>query len=179
MEETKVTEQEVQEEKVEKAPKKDVKKLLKENEELKKEIETLKANEDYKDKWMRSVAEFDNYKKRNAKIWQDAYSEGKAEVILKILTVGDTLERAAQMEMDEKTKEGVSLILRSFKETLQSLGVEEIDPTGEKFNPDIAEALMVVDPVEGEESDTVKQVYQKGYKLGEKIIRFAKVIVTK
>ncbi len=179
MEETKVTEQEVQEEKVEKATKKDSKKLLKENEELKKEIEALKTNEDYKDKWMRSVAEFENYKRRNAKIWQDAYSEGKSDVILKILSVGDNLERAAQMEMDEKTKEGVALILRSFKETLQSLGVEEVDPTGEKFNPDIAEALMTVDATDGEESDTVKQVYQKGYKLGEKIIRFAKVIIVK
>ena len=145
-----------------------------------KEIETLKSQvEEYKDKWMRNVAEFDNYKKRNAKLWQDAYNEGIASVIVKILPVGDNLDWALGLGLDEKTAEGIKNVKKKFLETLQSLEVEEIDPAGQPFDPNIAEAVMQVESTEGEESDTVKQVFQKGYKMKEKIIRYAKVSVTK
>ena len=147
-------------------------------ESLKKELETCKAQADeYKDKWMRSVAEFDNYKKRNARLWQDAFNEGKADVILKILSIGDNLDAALGMISDESTAEGIRLLKRKFDETLASLEVVEINPEGEKFDPNIAEAVMRVDKTEGEENDTVKQVFQKGYKLKDKIIRYAKVSV--
>ena len=143
-------------------------------------IEKLQAeSNEYKDKWMRSVAEFDNYKKRNARIWQDAFNEGKAEVILKILPVGDNLDTAIGMITDEKTLDGIKLLKRKFEQTLQSLEVEEINPIGEKFDPMIAEAIMQVEPLEGEESDVVKQVFLKGYKTKDKIIRYAKVSVSK
>ena len=163
--------EEVKEVKEEVKPKKN--KLQKENEDLKKEIEQCKTDYLYK------VAEFENYKKRNARLWADAFNEGKAEVINKILVIGDNLERAGSMELDEKTKEGISLILRGFNETLQNLGVTEINPIGETFDPNVAEALMQTDATDGEESNIVKQVYQKGYKLDNKILRYAKVIVTK
>ena len=144
----------------------------------KKEVETYKAQADeYKDKWMRSVAEFDNYKKRNARLWQDAFNEGKADVILKILSIGDNLDAALGMISDENTAEGIRLLKRKFDETLASLEVVEINPEGEKFDPNIAEAVMRVEKSEGEENDTVKQVFQKGYKLKDKIIRYAKVSV--
>ena len=153
----------------------------------KKEVENLKdllakaeetAN-DYKDKWMRNVAEFDNYKKRNAKIWQDAFNEGVVNTINKILPIGDNLDWAINMPLDEKTKEGLINLRRKFLETLLDMGIEEIDPTGETFDPNIAEAVMQVEGAEGEEPDTVKQVFQKGYKIKEKIIRYAKVSVIK
>lgn len=145
-------------------------------------LELEKAKSDaqaYKDKWMRSVAEFDNYKKRNASLWLDAYSEGAKDAILKILSVGDNLDFALTMDLEEKTLEGVKNIRRKFDETLKAMEVEEINPIGEKFDPEIAEAVMQAECEEGEESDTVKAVFQKGYKLKGKIIRYAKVSVTK
>ncbi len=151
-------------------------------EELKKEVAALKENdktEEYKDKWMRSVAEFDNYKKRNANLYREAYGDGKKDILLKVLGVGDNLERALAMELDEKTKEGVSMILRSFTEMLEGQGVTEINPVGEKFDPNLCEAVMQAEAGEGEEADCVKAVFQKGYKMGDKVIRYAKVSVTK
>ena len=153
----------------------DVDVLIKENQELK---EKIKANEDYKDKWIRSVAEFDNYKKRNAKIWQDAFIDGQTDVIIKVLDIGDNLERALSMDMDEKTKDGISMLYRIFNDTLKNLGVTEINPVGEKFDPLVAEAVMQADGTE-EESETIKTVFQKGYKLKDKVIRYAKVSVVK
>lgn len=145
-----------------------------------KELESLKAQvEEYKDKWMRNVAEFDNYKKRNAKLWQDAFNEGVSSVILKILPIGDNLDWALTLGLDEKTAEGIKGIQKKYNEVLKSLDVEEINPLGKPFNPNEAEAVMQVEASEDEESDCVKQVFQKGYKKGEKIIRYATVSVIK
>ena len=152
--------------------------LIAENEKLIAELEK-KPEDDYKDKWMRSVAEFDNYKKRNAHIRQEAYADGKADIIIKVLAVGDNLERALAMVEDEKTKEGLALVLKQYDAILKDMGVEEINPIGEKFDPNLCEAVMQVEGEEGEESDTVKSVFLKGFKLGEKIIRYAKVSVVK
>ena len=144
------------------------------------EIDKLKAQvEEYKDKWMRNVAEFDNYKKRNAKLWSDAFNEGIASVIIKILPVGDNLDWALTLGLDQKTEEGIKGIRKKFDETLQSLEIEEINPIGKPFDPNESEAVMQVEKGEGEESDTVKQVFQKGYKKKDKIIRYAKVSVIK
>ena len=144
------------------------------------EVELLKKQiEEYKDKWMRNVAEFDNYKKRNAKLWQDAFNEGVASVIIKILPVGDNLDWALGLGLDEKTEEGIKGIRKKFDETLKDLEVEEINPAGKPFDPNEAEAVMQVEKQDGEESDTVKQVFQKGYRKKDKIIRYAKVSVIK
>lgn len=151
-----------------------------EKENLLKEIETLKAQvEEYKDKWMRNVAEFDNYKKRTAKNWQEAFNEGIASVIVKILPVGDNLDWALTLGLDEKTEEGIRGIKRKYDETLSSIEVEEINPIGQPFDPNVAEAVMQVEGEDGEQSDTVKQVFQKGYRKKDKIIRYAKVSVIK
>ena len=151
-----------------------------ENENLKKQLEEIKKSaEDYKDKWMRNVAEFDNYKKRNANLYRDAYSDGKIDLLLKILPIGDNLSIALSMNLDEKTAEGINLLKRKFDEVLKSMEVEEINPEGEKFDPMLCEAIMQVEKQDGEEEDTVKQVFEKGYKLKDKIIRYAKVSVIK
>lgn len=148
--------------------------------ELLAEIEKLKAEaNEYKDKWMRSVAEFDNYKKRNAKIWSDAFNEGITSVILKVLPVGDNLEWALTLGLDEKTEQGILGIKKKFDETLKGMEIEEINPVGELFDPNIAEAVMQVEGTDGEAPDTVKQVFQKGYKMKDKIIRYATVSVIK
>lgn len=151
-----------------------------EKETLIKEIEKLKEEaEENKNKWMRSVAEFDNYKKRNAKMWQEAFNEGASSIILKILPVGDNLEWALSIGLDEKTEQGIKNIKKKFDETLSGIGIEEINPVGQEFNPLEAEAVMMVDAEEGEQVDTVKQVLQKGYRMKDKIIRYAKVSVIK
>ncbi len=144
------------------------------------EIEKLKAEaNEYKDKWMRSVAEFDNYKKRNAKIWTDAFNEGVTSVILKVLPVGDNLEWALTLGLDEKTEQGLKGIKKKYDDTLKGMEIEEINPAGQPFDPNVAEAVMQVDGSDGEESGTVKQVFQKGYKMKDKIIRYATVSVVK
>lgn len=154
--------------------------LSAENENLIKELEEVKKQaDDYKDKWMRNVAEFDNYKKRNANQWIEAFNEGIASVILKILPVGDNLDWALTIGLDEKTADGIKKIRAKFDETLKGLEIEEINPVGKPFDPNEAEAVMQVPKEEGEESDTVKQVFQKGYKKKDKIIRYATVSVIK
>lgn len=134
---------------------------------------------DLKDKWLRNVAEFDNYKKRNATLWRDAFIEGKKETIFKILTIGDNIETAIPMISDEGSKKGVELLLKQFNSVLESLEVETIDPTGQEFNPDVAEAVMQAEPMEGDVSGFVKQCFRKGYKVNGKIIRYAQVSVIK
>lgn len=154
--------------------------LKHENEELNKKIEELtKQADDYKDKWYRTAAEFDNFKKRNNETRRNAYDEGKTDTIKKILFVGDTVERALSYGLDEKTEEGMKLLLRQYGEILTNLGLEEINPVGEKFDPAIAEAIFTKDAEEGQESGTVESVFLKGYKLGGKIIRYAQVVVIK
>ena len=99
--------------------------------------------------------------------------------MLQVLAVGDNLDRALSFELDEKTKEGVKNIKRQFDDVLKSLEVEEINPVGEPFDVNVAEAVMQVEGADGEKSDTVKQVFLKGYKIKDKVIRYAKVSVIK
>ena len=87
--------------------------------------------------------------------------------------------RLSEEPLDEKTAEGIKKIIEKYNETLKGLEVEEINPVGEVFDPNIAEAVMQAPADDGQEPDTVKQVFQKGYKLKDKIIRYAKVCVVK
>ncbi len=150
--------------------------LRNENEELKKEAD--KAVE-YKDSWYRAKADFENFKKRNNETRRLAYEEGKTDLVKKILSIGDNLERAVATSVDEKTKQGLEMLVRNFQETLTNVGVSEINPLGEQFDPNKAEAVMMADAEDGEESGSVKQVFLKGYAMGDKIIRFAQVVVIK
>ncbi len=143
------------------------------------ELEKSKSEAlDNKDKWYRAVAEFENFKKRNQDTRKNAYYDGQKEILLKFLVVGDSIERALSMEMDEKTREGVTLIARQFTDTLSSLGVTEINPLGEVFDPTVCEAIHTVPKQCGEEGNVVKTVFKKGYKLADKIIRYCQVVVT-
>ena len=111
--------------------------------------------------------------------WAEAFNEGIASVIIKILPVGDNLDWALSLGLDPKTEEGIIKIRNKFDETLKSLEIEEINPVGEVFDPQIAEAVMQVPADDGEQVDTVKQVFQKGYRKKDKIIRYATVSVIK
>jgi molecular chaperone GrpE len=106
------------------------------------------------------------------------YQEGRNDVIASLFPIGDNLERAMLACADENTKQGLDMVLKSFKKVLEGEGVEEIDPVGQPFNADTMEAIMAMPCADGEEAGTVKQVYVKGYKKGEKVLRYAQVIVT-
>ena len=101
-----------------------------EEDKLREELENAKKQaEEYKDKWMRNVAEFDNYKKRNAKLWQDAYNEGISGVVLKILPVGDNLERALMMGLDEKTEKEYLKIIEEESARLANMATKVLNMT--------------------------------------------------
>lgn len=141
--------------------------------------EALALAEDYKRKWYSVSAEYDNYRKRNAVAVAQAYADGKAEAVLKLLPVADTFGYAYDGASDEKTKAGIDKIVKNFNNILSSFGIEEIAlSVGDAFDENIAEAIMSVPCEDGETSNAVKQILKKGYKQGEKVIRFAQVIVT-
>ena len=142
------------------------------------ECDTLKKNlADEKDKYLRLMAEYDNFRKRTAKEKANTFSDATVKTISDILPVYDNFERALDTQCsDENFKKGVEMIFNQFTECLNKMGVEVINPVGEEFNPDVAQAVnQVQDENLGE--NVVSQVFQKGYKLGEKIIRYAMVVV--
>lgn len=152
-------------------------------EELKKEPTELEkaqaAAEEYKRKWYAVAAEYDNYRKRTQVQAAQAYQDGKAEAILKLLPVADTFGYAYDGASDEKTKAGIDKIIKNFNTILLSLGVEEIPlKAGDKFDESVAEAVMNVPAGDGEEPNTVKIILKKGYRREGKVIRFAQVSVT-
>lgn len=139
----------------------------------------LAAAEDYKRKWYSVSAEYDNFRKRNQASVAQAYADGKAEAILKLLPVSDNFGYAYEAAPDEKSRTGIEKIIKSFNTIIASLGVEEIViNAGDPFDESIAEAIMNVPAAEGQASNTVERVLKKGYRQGDKVIRFAQVIVT-
>jgi molecular chaperone GrpE len=143
------------------------------------ELEKALADaEESKRKWYAVTAEYENYRRRTQNMSAQRYQEGRNDVVSALFPIGDNLERAIMSCSDEKTKEGLDMVLKSYKKVLEGEGVEEIDPTGEAFNADTMEAIMAMPAAEGEESGIVKQVYLKGYKKGDKVLRYAQVIVT-
>ncbi len=142
-------------------------------------IETLKAQIAEKDdKFLRLAAEYDNFRKRSVKEKSDIYASSKADVINDILPILDNFERAAQnSEADfDGYKKGIELIFNQFLGVLKKYGVESFGEEGEDFDPAMHSAVMVVeDPELG--SNVIAQVFSKGYKIGDKIIREAVVKV--
>lgn len=132
---------------------------------------------DSQDKYLRLMAEYDNFRKRSAKERLEINGAVTANVIGEILPVFDNFERALETETtDESYKAGVEMIFNQFRDMLKKLNVEVIDPTGETFDPHIANAVnQIEDPELGE--NVVAQTFQKGYKIGDKVIRYAMVVV--
>ncbi len=129
------------------------------------------------DAHLRLAAEYDNFRKRNTKEKELLYTLGKAEAVEKLLPVYDNLERALnQPTADEAYKKGVELTLTELTKIFGSLGVEIYGAVGDVFDPNIHNAVMHTED-EAFAENTVTQVFQKGFKLGEKIVRFAMVQV--
>lgn len=139
----------------------------------------LAQAEDYKRKWYSVSAEYDNYRKRNTAAVSKAYANGAADAVLKLLPVADNFGYALDGAADEKTKAGIEKVIKSFNTVLSSIGVEEITVTaGDVFDESVMEAILSFPCEEGETPNTVKQVLKKGYRQGDKVIRFAQVAVT-
>ena len=129
------------------------------------------------DKYLRLAAEYDNYRKRTAKEKESLYSAAKADTVKPFLDVYDNLIRgAAQYSEGDPNRTGLEMICKQFVEVLAKLGVTEIDALGKPFDPQLHNAVMHVEDEEIEES-TVVEVFQKGFIMGDKVLRFAMVKV--
>ena len=129
------------------------------------------------DRYLRLAAEYDNYRKRSARERESIYSDVRADTVTKFLPVYDNLARALeQSTADEAYRKGVELIMTQFKDILSRLGVTEIDAVGQKFDPALHNAVMHDTDEEKGEGEIVQE-RQKGFKMGDKVIRFAMVKV--
>ena len=129
------------------------------------------------DAHLRLAAEYDNFRKRTAKEKETSYSNGRADAVAKMLPVYDNLERAlAQETADEAYKKGVEMTMNELVKIFTGLGVEVFGNVGDEFDPNLHNAVMHIDD-ESYGENVICQVFQQGFKLGEKIVRFAMVQV--
>ena len=130
-----------------------------------------------RDAHLRVAAEYDNFRKRTVKEKEASYGNGKADAVAKMLPVYDNLERALNQETsDAAYKKGVEMTMNELVKIFTSLGVEIFGNVGDAFDPNLHNAVMHIDSEEFGEN-TIAQVFQKGFKIGEKVVRFAMVQV--
>ena len=130
-----------------------------------------------RDAHLRVAAEFDNFRKRTIKEKEASYGNGKADAVAKMLPVYDNLERALNQETsDAAYKKGVEMTMNELTKIFTSLGVEIFGNVGDEFDPNLHNAVMHIENEELGEN-TIAQVFQKGFKIGEKVVRFAMVQV--
>ncbi len=153
-----------------KESKKEVKKLTEENEKLTSSLAELN------DRYTRMLAEYDNFRKRAQKEREGVYNDAVSDVLNSILPIKDSLEMALKFADESQLSQGVTMTLTKFGEILSKLGVEEFGAVGEEFDPNIHNGVLhCEDETLGEQ--IIAEVLQKGYKKGDKIIRYAMVKV--
>ena len=167
-------------EKNEVVPQEETEEVLEETAEETAEETTNPWEEKYnaeRDAHLRLAAEYDNFRKRTAKEKDQTYNNGKGDAVAKLLPVYDNLERALnQPTEDAAYKKGVELTMNELVKILNSLGVEIFGETGEEFDPNLHNAVMHTED-ESLGENVISQVFQKGFKLGDKVVRFAMVQV--
>ena len=135
---------------------------------------------EYKDKLLRLTAEFDNFRKRTAKEKETLFSDGRADTVLAFLPFVDNMERFMEAAMEEAEdsplRQGLEKVVKQLDEILKSLKVEEIPAVGEKFDPNVHNAVMHIED-ETIDDETVVEQFQKGYTIGGKVLRFSMVKV--
>src|SRR6476620_3746312 len=138
-----------------------------------------RERDEYLELARRTKADFENYRKRVSKEASEALARGKAELARELLPVIDNLERAleAPSSEDDALAKGVSMVLEELRAKLAAAGVESFDPTGERFDPQLHEALSTR-PAEGTEAGTVLETVEKGYRLNGQVLRPARVVVS-
>ncbi len=139
------------------------------------DFETALAAE--KDKFLRLAAEYDNYRKRSIKERESIYNDGRADAIIKFLPVYDNLSRALKQDCgNEAFYKGVEMTMTQLSDILDKLGVKEIPAVGEAFNPEMHNAVMHVEDPEYGDAVVIEE-FEKGFMLGDKVIRFSMVKV--
>ncbi|WP_294759663.1 nucleotide exchange factor GrpE [uncultured Gemmiger sp.] len=137
-----------------------------------------KKADDLKSQLLRTAAEYDNYRKRSQREADQKFNDGVSHAVTQILGILDTLDMAANAACaDENYKKGVMMTLDKAGQALEKLNITEIEAQDKPFDPNLMNAVQQVPPQDGQESGTVVQVFQKGYKIGDKIIRHATVVV--
>ena len=167
----------VAEEKEVKSDKKKSKKLEGKIEELEKALAAKEGElAEQNDKYMRMMAEYDNFRKRSAKEKEGTYADAYADALTSIIPIIDNLERAVGVTDADGVLKGLEMTLKGASEALAKMGVESFGAEGDQFDPNIHNAVMMVESDERAEGEIVS-VFQKGYKKGDKIIRYAMVTV--
>ena len=137
----------------------------------------VEENEKVQNYALRMKADMENMKKRNENIAKDMYNDGKYDTVTTFLPVVDNLERALSLEMPDGIKEGLEKVKKQIETIFERLNIKEIESLGKEFDPNLHNALMQVD--DEENSGKCVQVYEKGYRIGDKILRHASVVVAK
>lgn len=158
------------EEKESRSEKKKSKKLEAELEKKQAELDELN------DKYLRLAAEYDNFRRRTAKERDGIRADAYSDAVSSLLPVVDNLERAAAFTEADKVHEGVAMTLRAFSDTMEKMGITVLGAVGESFDPELHNAVMHEDNEELGEN-VITDVFQKGYKMGDKVIRYAMVKV--
>ena len=132
------------------------------------------------DRYVRAVAELDNYRKRTVRMRAEARDETLRDILLQVAPILDNLRRALRQETQEAEllKQGVELICGQFNDVLKGYGLAEIEAVGQPFDPEVHEALAEV-PDDEHAPGTVIEEMEKGYKLNDKVVRYARVVVSK
>ena len=160
-----------------KADKKKAKKADAKIAELEKALEAKNAElAEQNDKYMRMMAEYDNFRKRSAKEKEGTYADAYADALTSIIPIIDNLERAVGVTDADGILKGLEMTLKGAAEALTKMGVEAFGAEGDAFDPNIHNAVMMVDD-ENRNSGEIVSVFQKGYRKGDKIIRYAMVTV--
>lgn len=135
---------------------------------------------EYKDKLLRLTAEFDNFRKRTQKEKESLFSDGAQDAVLAFLPLVDNMERFMEAAMgeaeDSPLRQGLEKVLKQLYDILKSLKVEAIPAVGEKFDPNVHNAVMHIED-DKIDTETVVEEFQKGYKMGDKVLRFSMVKV--
>jgi molecular chaperone GrpE len=138
---------------------------------------------DYKDRWLRAEAELQTYRRRARREIEDARRSAEESVLLELVSWLDDLERAAQAANESGASpswsEGVSLVIQKGRESLERLGVTQVDPLEQPFDPHFHEAILEIDPPPGAAPGSVVQVIHKGYRRGTRALRPARVVVAR
>ena len=144
---------------------------------LREELESVRAElAAANDKYLRMIAEYDNFRKRSAHDRELTRVEAIEDALKNILPIGDNLARASQFTDPASVAKGIEMMQKSFTEALAKMGIEEIDAKGQPFDPELHNAVMHVED-ENLGEGVVADVLQKGYKMGDRVLRYAMVIV--
>lgn len=157
----------------------DAQEIIDENQEMLKKLDELQKDlREQDERFLRLAAEYDNYRKRSEKDRISSYNDGKAKTVAEILSIADCIERAieASGDADAEYQKGLRMLSEQFDTSLGRLGVESFGCVGDNFDPELHNAISHIESDEVGEN-VIAQIFQKGYKMGDKIIRHAMVSV--